>query len=137
VSGVPKAPVIVMASGVFDLLHRGHYNLLWRAAQLGDLLVVGVVSDDGARAYKEDWPVQMQWRRLAAVARLPFVSLAEIQETTDPTPLLERWRPDLLVHGDDWDRLLAGQETVERLHIEWKLLPYTEGISTTLLRAGG
>lgn len=125
-----------MASGVFDLLHRGHLNLLWRARQLGDMLLVGVVSDDGTKAYKEQFPQQMQWRRMAALQRLPCVNLVELQETTDPTPLLERWRPDVLVHGDDWDRLLVGQETVERLGVEWVLLPYTHGISTTSLRAG-
>lgn len=128
------APRVIMASGVFDLLHRGHINLLWRARQLGDVLMVGVVSDAGTEAYKGRRPVDPESARLANVQRLPFVSHAEIQHGTDPSALLERWRPDILVHGDDWSTLKAGQETVERLGIKWLLLPYTPEVSTTALR---
>jgi bifunctional ADP-heptose synthase (sugar kinase/adenylyltransferase) len=60
--------------------------------------------------------------------------MAVLQPTTDPTPVLERLRPDVMTHGDDWERLREGQETLERLGIEWQLVPYTPGISTTLLR---
>ena len=56
------------------------------------------------------------------------------QPTTDPTPLLERVLPDVYCHGDDWERLREGHDTLERLGIEWKLIPYTAGVSTTLLR---
>lgn len=130
-----RMPRIVMASGVFDLLHRGHINLLWRAKSLGDVLVVGVVSDAGTFAYKGRYPAHSFDTRKQAVERLGFVDAVLYQRGTDPTPLLERIQPDILVHGDDWSRLKEGQETVERLGIEWVLLPYTEGISTTQLRA--
>ena len=127
-------PKVVMASGVFDLLHRGHINLLWQARELGDLLVIGIVSDGGTMAYKGRMPVQAWSVRAHAVAQLGL-GLVEYQPGTDPTPLLERFRPDILVHGDDWATLKEGQATVERLGIEWRLVPYTPGISTTQLRA--
>lgn len=130
----PRAPIVVMASGVFDLWHRGHYNLLWRAAQLGDALFVGVVTDEGTQAYKGRRPVWNERARLEVVKGLGCVEHAELQCGTDPSELLERWRPDVLVHGDDWQHLKAGQETVERLGIRWVLLPYTPEVSTTLLR---
>lgn len=130
----PRLPIVVMASGCFDLLHRGHVNLLWRAKQLGDVLVVGVVSDSGAKAYKGRYPARNYAQRIGDVKRLSFVDCVELQYETDPTPLLERYRPNILVHGDDWGTLKAGQETVERLGIEWRLLPYTPEISTTKLR---
>lgn len=131
---VPRSPVVVMASGCFDILHRGHLNLLWRARQLGDVLVVGVVTDGGIKEYKGRYPVQNYAQRMRNVERLGFVDVVEMQFGTDPSALLERYRPDVLVHGDDWETLKAGQETVERLGIRWVLLPYTPGVSTTQLR---
>lgn len=132
-----SAPRVVMTSGVFDLLHRGHLNLLWRAKALGDFLVVGVVSDAGAAAYKGQVPIENVQQRIRNVERVRCVDAVALQSGTDPSELLERFRPDILCHGDDWTRLRAGQETVERLGIEWVLLPYTPGVSTTLLRANG
>lgn len=134
---IPPPPRVVMASGVFALLHRGHINLLWRAKQLGDVLVVGVVSDSGTRAYKGSYPVENIQQRMRAIERLSFVDVVLLQPETDPTPLLERIRPDVLVHGDDWSELLSGQDTVERLGIEWVLLPYTQFTSTTELKKTG
>lgn len=127
-------PRIVMTSGVFDLLHRGHLALLWRSRFLGDVLVVGVVSDVGTAEYKQRLPVESEIVRMQNVARLGFVDVVVLQATTDPTPLLERFRPDVFTHGSDWERLIRGQETIERLGVEFVLLPYTPGISSTLLR---
>lgn len=129
-------PRVVMTSGVFDQLHRGHLNVLWGSRQLGDLLVVGVVDDEGTAAYKDRYPVDPIGRRMERIQRLPFVDVVALQPTTDPTPLLERFRPDVFTHGDDWERLREGHETIERLGIEFVRLPYTPGISSTALRAG-
>lgn len=125
---------VVMTSGVFDILHRGHLNFLWMSKQQGDILVVGVVSDAGVFEYKNIWPRQSLEERIKSVRQLSFVDFVEEQETTDPTPLIERFGPDVFTHGDDWDRLLRGQETIERRGIEFLLLPYTKGISSTKLR---
>lgn len=130
-----NAPRIVFVPGAFDLCHVGHLNLLWRARQLGDVLVVGVVSDAGVIAYKHRAPVQNAQQRIRAIERLRFVDVVELQRTTDPTPLLERFRPAMLVHGDDWERLREGHETLERLGVEFVRLPYTPEVSTTQLRS--
>jgi len=60
--------------------------------------------------------------------------VAVLQDGTDPTAELERFRPDVFTHGDDWARLKQGHETIERLGIEYVSIPYTQGISTTQLR---
>ena len=132
--------IIVYVPGCFDLLHSGHRNLLRRSKELADggMVIAGVVSDDGAALYKRR-PIQSQQERLGNVADLKYVDRAVIQETTDPTPVLEMLDaggmcPKYLVHGDDWARLLAGNETLERLGIRLVLLPYTQGLSTTLIR---
>lgn len=126
---------VIYTAGVWDLLHRGHLNVLWESKRMGDVLVVGVVSDEGTLAYKGRFPEQGERDRMDSVAGLSFVDLVLLQPTTDPTPLLERIRPDVMTHGDDWPHLLEGQDTLDRLGIEWRLVPYTPGISTTLLRA--
>lgn len=121
---------IVYTAGIFDLLHEGHINALKASRAHGDRLVVGVVSDEGAMAYKRQ-PIQDERTRLLVVQSLYFVDLAVIQPTTDPTPVLEVIRPQVMTHGDDWQRLIKGQSTLERLGIEWVLVPYTHGVSTT------
>lgn len=129
-----SAPRIVLVPGVWDLLHAGHLTLLWRARQTADVLIVSVVSDVGTEAYKGRRPAQSERVRMQAIGRLNFVDVVEIQQTTDPSPLLERFRPQALVHGSDWERLREGHETLERLGIRFVRFPYTPGVSTTLLR---
>jgi len=129
-----RAPRVVYTAGVFDLLHRGHLNILWQSKQLGDILIVGVVTSDGVEAYKGRSPVQEGFARQRQVQALPFVDAAVVQLTTDPTPNLERYLPDVMTHADgadDWSHLKA---QVEALGIEYVNLPYTAGISTTALR---
>ena len=125
---------VIYTAGVWDLLHRGHLNILWESKRLGDVLVVGVVSDAGCLAYKGFAPVQNSQLRIRNIRELGFVDVVELQATTDPTPLLERYRPDVMTHGDDWEELREGQATINRLGIEWRLIPYTPGISSTVLR---
>lgn len=136
-----NAPRVVFVPGCWDLLHRGHLNLLAGAREIADsapgrvgILIVGVLMDAGICAYKGRSPVQNWQLRRMNVERLGFVDVVEYQQTTDPTRLLERFRPDVLVHGDDWERLREGHETLERLGVEFVRLPYTPDISTTILR---
>ena len=121
---------IVYTAGVWDLLHRGHLNILDRSKELGDILIVGVLTDDGAAAYKRK-PIQDQETRMQVIRSLYCVDLAIFQPDTDPTPQLEIIRPHIFTHGNDWQKLIRGQETIERLGIEFVLIQYTDGISTT------
>lgn len=128
------SPTIVYTAGVFDLLHEGHLNVLKLSKKLGDRLIVGVVSDEGTKAYKGKYPVFSEKQRLAYVRALRWVDFAMVQPTTDPTPVIEIVRPHIMTHGDDWQRLKEGHETLERLGVSFILLPYTQGISSTELR---
>jgi cytidyltransferase-like protein len=125
---------IVYTAGVWDLLHTGHRNLLQRSKALGDILVVGVVTDDGAAAYKRR-PFQDQDMRLGNVRDLRYVDFAVLQDTTDPSHQLRAIRPAMMTHGDDWQQLLQGNETLAELGIQLILLPYTKGVSTSALLA--
>lgn len=108
--------------------------MLWASKQLGDILVVGVVWDSGVAAYKGCLPQEGLHLRMKRLRQLGFIDVVIDQRTTDPTPNLERFRPDILTHGSDWERLREGHETLERLGIEFRLIPYTEGISSTDMR---
>lgn len=127
-------PTVVYTAGVFDLLHRGHFNFLWRTKALGDILVVGVVTDSGCEEYKGVRPAIHEQARKKAIERIPWIDVVEYQSGTDPSDNLRRFRPDIMTHADDWDRLREGHETLEELGIEWVLLPYTDGVSSTQLR---
>lgn len=122
---------VIYTAGCFDLLHEGHLNVLEASRALGDQLVVGVVTDAGAEAYKRR-PIQDQESRIRIVRSLACVDAALLQPGTDPTPVLELLRPDVMTHGG-WDRLREGHESLERLGVEWVTLRRTDGISTTAI----
>ena len=122
-----------------DLIHPGHINLLERAAAHGEV-VVGLLTDRAIASYKR-LPYMTYEQRRAVVESLRMVSRVVPQETLDYVPNVEALRPDFVVHGDDW-RTGVQRETRRRV-IEalagWggELIevPYTEGISSTALRA--
>lgn len=121
---------VVYTAGVWDLLHDGHLRFLEASAALGDQLIVGVVTDEGAAAYKRV-PIQPESARMALVRGLQCVDAALLQPGTDPTPVLELLRPDIMTHGDDWEKLREGDESLDRLGVEWVVLPYGHGKGTT------
>lgn len=126
----------VYTTGVFDILHRGHLNILTQAAALGEL-TVGIMTDHGVEATKGSRPILSLEEREAQVRSLPFV--ANVLRYTDPDQR-ENYaavRPDVVVQGDDW--LFSADRTAAlaylREHgIRLVLLPRTPGISTTEIR---
>ena len=126
--------VIGYTAGVWDQLHAGHIRLLMATKRLCDVLVVGVVSDHGTWSYKGHYPAESSQIRTKAIERLSFIDVVVPQKGTDPSENLERFRPDFMSHGSDWEQLKEGHETLERLGIRFVTLPYTPGISSTILR---
>lgn len=126
--------MIVYAAGVFDVIHTGHLNLLKRAKDLGDTLIVGVLSDEAASAYKPA-PVMPFGQRIRLIQALEWVDMAIPQEDTDATYLLKQIKPDILVHGDDhapdWE---IGQTWIEENGGEYVMLPYTKGVSSSQIK---
>lgn len=135
--------MIVYSAGVFDILHQGHLNILERSRALAGphgKLFVGVLTDEGAAAYKPQRPTQDQATRLRIINSLSFVTAGFLQPGTDPSPVLRTLaslglKPDVMTHGNDWTKLREGNETLEELGIRLELLPYTAGVSTTEIRA--
>jgi D-beta-D-heptose 7-phosphate kinase/D-beta-D-heptose 1-phosphate adenosyltransferase len=132
---------IVFTNGCFDLLHRGHVDLLRRARALGDLLVVGLNDDASVRRLKgETRPVNTITARAEVLGALESVSYLVAFGEDTPEQIIRRVRPDVLVKGEDWkDKGVVGREFVESYGGRVELIPLVPGHSTTsmLERLGG
>ena len=127
---------IVFTTGCFDLMHIGHTRYLQAARSLGDLLVVGVNSDESVRALKKgpERPIVPEAQRAEVVAALACVDYVVIFREPDPGSLIASLQPDVLVKGGDWplDRIV-GRDTVEARGGRVQTIPLVPGISTTTL----
>ncbi|MFY9194169.1 MAG: phosphoenolpyruvate mutase [Methanoculleus sp.] len=120
-----------------DIIHPGHLNVIRRAAELGKV-TVGVLTDAAVASYKR-LPYMTYEQRKEVVASLKGVDRVVPQEQLDYVPNLLKYRPDYVVHGDDWRegvQKYVRQAVIDTLAI-WggKLVevPYTKGISSTQL----
>jgi glycerol-3-phosphate cytidylyltransferase len=126
------------ASGVFDMFHVGHLNILRRARQHCRTLVVGVGSDEYVEQLKGRAPVVPLVERLDIISALGIVDEVIIDHSEDKTQAWEERNFDVIFKGDDWkdspkgERLEAAMST---LGVEVMYFPYTLHTSSTLLRA--
>lgn len=120
---------IVFTNGCFDLLHRGHIELLSRARQLGDCLIVGINSDKSLRRLKGPGrPLQSQSDRAHILAALEAVDYVVIFEEDTPQNLIHELKPDILVKGADYPRdKIVGAKEVKRV----QRIPLVSGRSTS------
>lgn len=94
---------IVFTNGCFDILHRGHVDLLARARGLGDLLVVGLNSDDSVRRLKGPGrPVAGEEDRAFVLLALRSVDFVTVFGEDTPLETIEALRPDVLVKGAEY-----------------------------------
>jgi rfaE bifunctional protein nucleotidyltransferase chain/domain/rfaE bifunctional protein kinase chain/domain len=126
---------LVATGGCFDLLHRGHVDLLERARALGDALIVCLNSDSSIRKTKgQGRPLVPQDDRARVLNALASVDSVAIFDEPTPTALLSRLRPDIWVKGDDYAaRPMPEADLVRRLGGDVVLLPIVAGYSTTRL----
>ncbi|HEX2091056.1 MAG TPA: adenylyltransferase/cytidyltransferase family protein, partial [Longimicrobiaceae bacterium] len=101
--GRPRAGTVVFTNGCFDILHRGHAEYLHAARQLGDLLVVGLNSDDSVRRLKgPSRPVNPGEDRAFVLASLAAVDVVTVFDEDTPRELIRALLPDVLVKGGDY-----------------------------------
>ncbi len=120
---------IVFTNGCFDILHLGHVKYLQKAAGFGDVLIVGLNSDDSVRRLKgSDRPVNPEYDRAYLLAALEAVDYVTIFDEDTPYELIRIVEPDVLVKGGDY----AGKEVVgSDIAKEVRLVDFVEGRSTT------
>jgi rfaE bifunctional protein nucleotidyltransferase chain/domain len=124
---------IVFTNGCFDLIHTGHTRYLKEARQLGDLLIVGVNTDESVRNLKgEGRPVTKLAERLEILLSLRWVDAVVPFAEPTPVELIGQIRPHFLVKGGDWPaEKIAGREIVECYGGKTVIVPFHEGASTT------
>ncbi len=127
---------IVFTNGCFDLMHIGHTRYLQAARDLGDLLVVGVNSDDSVRTLNKgtDRPIVPEAQRAEVLAALACVDYVVVFPEPDPGLLIATIQPDVLVKGGDWPLdQIVGRKTVEARGGLVQTIPLVPGVSTTTL----
>lgn len=122
-------------SGVYDLFHIGHLNLLKNAKGLCDKLIVGV-STDKLVEYKHKHPVIPFEERIEIVRSCKFVDAAIPQEELDKYKMWEKLHFDILFVGDDWYNSSSWKEMekkFDKVGVRVIYFPYTKGTSSTLI----
>lgn len=126
---------IVFTNGVFDIVHKGHLTLLFESALYGDILIVGVNSDESVRRLKgETRPVIDQGSRALLLASLVVVDAVIIFEEDTPLELIKKINPDVLVKGGDYtvEKIVGAAEVISNGG-EVKIISIQEGFSTTAI----
>jgi glycerol-3-phosphate cytidylyltransferase len=128
-----KDQIIGYTSGVFDLFHIGHLNILNRAKALCDKLIVGVTIDELV-VYKNVDAVVPFEERLEIIKNIKCVDLAVPQDDLDKYVMWKKLKFHVMFIGDDWfetERFKDYEEKLAKVGVEIIYLPYTKGISTS------
>jgi glycerol-3-phosphate cytidylyltransferase len=131
----------VYIAGCWDYCHEGHVNILKKAKEFGDFLIVGVNSDSFIKSYKNISTTYNENERLNSIRALDFVDLAFILEDYDyQRTYIDIFKPSVIVHGNDWagkslyKQMNITEEQIKNYFIDFKYPDYTPGISSTILR---
>ncbi|MGV6862039.1 MAG: D-glycero-beta-D-manno-heptose 1-phosphate adenylyltransferase [Putridiphycobacter sp.] len=133
---------IVFTNGCFDILHKGHVEYLAQAADKGDILVVGLNSDDSVRRQGkgEERPINKIEARQTILSALFFVDFVVEFDDETPINLIEKIKPDVLIKGGDYDpcetnvkskTYIVGKDIVESYGGKVEVINLVEGFSTT------
>ena len=124
-------------TGVYDMFHVGHLNILRRAKEQCDYLIVGVSTDELVRSYKHKTPVIPFAQRCEIVGAIKYVDRVVPQTSMDKMKAYNELHFDVLFHGSDWkgtDMYNAIVEEFSRIGVDVVFLPHTDGISSTVIR---
>ena len=124
---------IVFTNGCFDILHRGHVEILSKASDLGDKLIIGLNSDESVKRLKGDnRPVQDGYSRALILASLEFVDLVIFFSEDTPYDLIKNVKPDILVKGGDYKiEEIVGYDIVTENDGEVVTIKFLDGFSTS------
>ena len=124
---------VVFTNGVFDLIHSGHVDYLSKAKKLGDVLIVGLNSDDSVKRIKGDKrPILNQVERSFILSNIKPVDYVVVFEEDTPANLISEIIPDILVKGADWAvEKIVGKDIVEANGGEVKTIEFVNSQSTT------
>ncbi len=130
---IRKGKKVVFTNGCFDILHAGHVHYLNECKRLGDILVVGINSDNSVRRLKgPKRPIIPLEERAFVLSQLGSVDFVVPFEEDTPIKLIEEIKPDVLVKGGDWPKeQIVGREFVESYGGKVLTIPFKFDVSTS------
>ena len=130
-----KSQKIVFTNGCFDLLHLGHIDYLSKAKDLGDVLIIGINTDDSVRRLKGDTrPITNEKSRATIIASLQFVTAVVLFDEDTPYNLIQQVQPDVLVKGSDYKpEDIVGYDIVKAKGGEIVTIDFLEGYATSAI----
>lgn len=123
-------------TGVFDMFHIGHLNILRRAKEQCEYLIVGVTTDEMV-SYKNKKAIIPHDERMAIVENIKYVDRAVSQDSMDKMAAWEKYRFDVMFVGSDWkgtDKWNEFERQFAAIGVDIVYFPYTKGTSSTKLR---
>ena len=129
--------VIGYTSGVYDMFHIGHLNIIRRAKEQCDYLIVGVTSDDLCLKRKNKLPIIAEKDRIAIVEAIRYVDKVIVQSDMDKLKVVKEYKVNKVFVGSDWKGTPAWQEYEKEFATagcEVVYLEHTDGISSSILR---
>lgn len=124
-------------TGVFDLFHVGHLNILKKAKEQCDFLIVGVSTDELVMEYKNKQPVIPHHEREQIVESIQYVDMVVRQTNRDKFSAWESLKFDVMFVGDDWKGNHLFNQVEKKFNqvgVEIVYFPYTKGVSSTLIK---
>lgn len=132
-----KKKIIGYTTGVFDMFHIGHLNILKRAKEQCDYLIVGVSTDELCKSYKKKEPIIPYEERKAIIEAIKYVDKVVPQTDRNKFAAWERIKFDIMFVGDDWKNSPLFTELENRFKdvgVKIVFFPYTKTTSSTILR---
>ena len=129
--------VIGYTAGVFDLFHIGHLNILKKAKENCDELIVAVSTDELVEQYKHKAPVICYEERVEIVKAIKYVDMVVPQENRNKVEALEKYKFQKMFVGDDWkgsELFMSLEPIFKERGAEIVYFPYTTGTSSTLIK---
>ena len=124
-------------TGVFDMFHIGHLNILKRAKEQCEYLIVGVSTDELVKNYKNKTPIIPFEERAEIVRSLECVDEVVVQTNMDKFEAWRDYKFDVMFHGDDWKNSSMWQKyekQFKEVGVDIVYFPYTKDTSSTILR---
>ena len=125
-------------TGVFDLFHVGHLEILRKAKENCDYLIVGVSTDELVQEYKNKRPIITFDQRIEIIKSIKYVDEVVVQKDRDKLSALHKIGFNIMFVGDDWkgSKIFLELESKFKKHgVEIFYFPYTKNISSTSLRS--
>jgi len=124
---------IVFTNGCFDVLHKGHIEYLLQAKNLGDILIIGLNSDNSVKRLKGNTrPINNQDARALMLASFMFTDAIVVFDEDTPENIIKKYSPDVLVKGGDYSfNEIIGADYVTKNGGKVEIIPLVEGYSSS------